>query len=289
MPEGAFEAGIVQLGSGRCQAVAFDGLAEAAGYQFGQRSLAAATCTPAGVVILAAAHLLHEGQDASGRIGAMGRQPFAEQVPDFQRQSQEHIGGIGCTSLGCGLEEGLDLAVGQAGNDRRHHDGCGNAGLGQSLDRVEAAVGRSGARFHLACQFAVQRGDGDCALGEAFSRHRTQNVEIAQDQGGLGDEDDRVPVAGEDLEQVARVLQPSFDRLPGICIGPDHEWGGFVAGAVEMGFQKGRAVRLGHDDALEVQARRIAQIRVAGPGVAIDAAMLAASIGIDRLVEGNVG
>ena len=55
-----------------------------------------------------------------------------------------------------------------------------------------------------------------------------------------------------------------------------------------MRLQQARPVRLGENDALEIQARGIAQIGMAGSRIAVDAPMLAAAIGIDRLVERNV-
>ena len=48
-------------------------------------------------------------------------------------------------------------------------------------------------------------------------------------------------------------------------------------------------IALRNDDPLEIEARRQIEIGMGGTGEAVDAAMLAAAIGIDRLLERDVG
>ena len=48
-------------------------------------------------------------------------------------------------------------------------------------------------------------------------------------------------------------------------------------------------VDLGDDPRLEVEARREVEVAVRRPGEAVDAAVLAAAVGVDREVEGEVG
>ncbi len=61
-----------------------------------------------------------------------------------------------------------------------------------------------------------------------------------------------------------------------------------IAGRAQFLGQQRGGIGLGEQPGFEIHPRRHAQIGVGGPGEAIDAAMLAAAIGIDRLVEGNV-
>src|SRR5690606_39594720 len=62
-----------------------------------------------------------------------------------------------------------------------------------------------------------------------------------------------------------------------------------VAAAAELGAQQLRRVRLGEQPALEIEPRREIVTGVARPREAIDAAMLAAAIGVDRAVEADIG
>ena len=80
-----------------------------------------------------------------------------------------------------------------------------------------------------------------------------------------------------------------LDRLIGIGVGPDGK-----AGRSVIGLGKGLAkqlggIGLGEQLAFEIEPRRQVVIGMGGPRIAIDAAMLAAAIGVDRAVEGQVG
>ncbi len=46
---------------------------------------------------------------ALGAVGELGREPFAEQILDLERQAQEHVAGSVCAGLARGLQDALDL------------------------------------------------------------------------------------------------------------------------------------------------------------------------------------
>ncbi|MNO97575.1 hypothetical protein D3C76_892890 [compost metagenome] len=80
----------------------------------------------------------------------------------------------------------------------------------------------------------------------------------------------------------------ALDRLVGIGVGAEVDRRADVARLAQFLFQHLDGIGLGDQPGLEVDARRQVPIRMAGPRITVDAAVLAAAIGIDRAVEGNV-
>ncbi len=70
--------------------------------------------------------------------------------------------------------------IGETRHDRRDHDADRNAGIGQRLDRIEPPARRRGARFHLAGELPVERGDGQEYLRLTARRHAAQDIDIAR-------------------------------------------------------------------------------------------------------------
>ena len=85
------------------------------------------------------------------------------------------------------------------------------------------------------------------------------------------------------------MISAPLDRLIGIGVGADRDGARHVAGRRQFALQQFRRIGLREQLGFEIEARRQAEIGVGRPREAIDAAMLAAAIGIDRAVEGNVG
>ena len=77
--------------------------------------------------------------------------------------------------------------------------------------------------------------------------------------------------------------------LVGIGVAGEIDGTAPVAGPAQFVPQAFRQSGAGDQPGLEVQSRGEVPVGVAGPGIAVDAAMLAATIGIDRTVEGQVG
>ena len=176
----------------------------------------------------------------------------------------------------------------QRRDHRCHHEPRRNARLRQLPDRVQPPPGRRGARFHRPRQLAVQGGDGNRYLDEALPRHLAQNVDVAGDQRRLGDDADRVLVLGQHLQHLTRDPPFPLDGLVGIGVGADGDHPRLIAGLGQFPPQELCSVRLGKQLALKVEPGGQAHIGMGGPRETIDAAMLAAPIGIDGPVEGNV-
>ena len=81
----------------------------------------------------------------------------------------------------------------------------------------------------------------------------------------------------------------ALDRLIGIGVGAEGDRRRHVFWRRQLALEElGRAL-FGEQAGLEIEPGREAHIGVARPRVAIEAAVLAAAVGIDRAVEGNVG
>ena len=96
-------------------------------------------------------------------------------------------------------------------------------------------------------------------------------------------------VFGQHLEDAPGDLEVALDRLVGIGVGSKGDGTATVARIGKLLFKQGRGVALGEQAGFEIEPRRKAEPGMGGAGIAIDAAVLAAAIGIDRAIEGDVG
>ena len=81
----------------------------------------------------------------------------------------------------------------------------------------------------------------------------------------------------------------ALDRLIRIGVGADRDGARLIVRRRQFLLQQRRRVRLHEQLGFEIEPGRQPEIGVGRPREAIDAAMLAAAIGIDRAVEGDVG
>jgi hypothetical protein len=116
-----------------------------------------------------------------------------------------------------------------------------------------------------------------------------ENIDVARHQRRLGDDADRMAGTLQHLENAAHDLPFALDRLIGIGIGADRDHARLVVRRRQLLFQQLRRVGLGEQFRFEIEPRRQAEIGVGRPREAVDAAMLAAAIGIDRAVEADIG
>ena len=171
----------------------------------------------------------------------------------------------------------------------RDQDRNRDAGGGELLDRFEPKSRRSRARLHLPREFLVQRRHGDRDLNQSFTRHRREDVDVARDQRGFRHYAHGVIGARQRFEHAPHDAAALFGRLVWIGVGADRQRSRNIARRRQFALQHLRRALLDENLGLEIEAGRIADIGVGGPRVAIDAAMLAAAIGIDRAVEADVG
>ena len=243
---------------------------------------------PLGVVILAAAHLPDQRKHVAIAIGKVRHQPFLEQVAHLERQPQQHVAGaLDAGRLG-GIENAFDLRIVDGGHDGRDHDRGWNAGSRELAQRFEPARRRRRARLHDARELGIERRHRDGDLGEIARGHAAEDIDVARDQVRLGDDPDRMAGAFQHFEDAAHDLVAPLDRLIRIRVGADRDRARAVARGRELALQQFRRVRLHEQLRFEIEPGREPEIGVRRPGKAVDAAVLAAAIRVDRAIEGNV-
>ena len=224
-----------------------------------------------------------------GAVGVVRLEPFDEQVAHFERQAKQHIARALDARHRRGIEDALDVGVVDRRNDRRHHHRGRNAGRRQLPQRLETAARRRRARLHGARELGIERRHRQRDLDQVALGEPRQDVEIAQDQRRLGDDADRMAGALQHFEDAAHHLIFALDRLIRIGVGADRDGARLVVRRRQFLLQQRRRVRLHEQLGLEIEPRRQPEIGVGRPREAIDAAVLAAAIGIDRAVERDVG
>ena len=93
----------------------------------------------------------------------------------------------------------------------------------------------------------------------------------------------------EHFENAAHDFVFALDRLIGIGVGADRDHARLVTGRGQFLLQQIRRIRLDQQPGFEIEPGRHSEKRMRRPREAVDAAMLAAAIGIDRTVEADVG
>ena len=166
---------------------------------------------------------------------------------------------------------------------------AGMSPVAEPRDCLESPLGRGGAGLHRAPHVFVERGhregDGDAAVG----RQLGQDVEVAGDERALRDDAHGIAELGEHVQAPAGELKPPLDRLIRIGHTTHREQPGLPRPARQLGPQQLRGARLDEDARLEIEPGRQAEVLVRGPRVAVDAAVLAAAVGIHAAVERHVG
>src|SRR3546814_6468389 len=99
----------------------------------------------------------------------------------------------------------------------------------------------------------------------------------------------RSAAVGQHLHAGARHLPFGLDLLERVGVGAKGDWANVIALFRKLLFQQLRRVWLGEQLRLEINAGRQVVIGMGRPCKAVDAAMLAAAIGVDRAIETDVG
>ena len=120
------------------------------------------------------------------------------------------------------------------------------------------------------------------AMRARISMSRTTSADLVTMPTGMAG-------AVQHLEDRAGDAVLALDRLVGVGDGAERDVLRHVARVGQLPLQQLGGVDLGVELGLEVEAGRVAEVAVRGPGEAIDAAVLAAAIGVDGLVEADVG
>lgn len=245
---------------------------EAGAQQLGQRALPGHARAEARIVVTAAAHLGEGGHHPGRAQGPVLLQPVPEQVLYLMRKPQQDVTRpfrAGVRRLG---EDGLHLVIVHEGNQRRHQHADRHPRRTQASYRLQPPVRGAGARLQPAREVGIQRGHGHIDPHEPQPGQFGQQVEVAQDQGVLGDEGDRMAGLPHHFQQAAREPVLALDGLVGVGIGTDIDAADLVARGGKFTVQQLDRVMLGEQPGLEVQPGREVQVGMAGAGIAVDAA-----------------
>ncbi len=94
---------------------------------------------------------------------------------------------------------------------------------------------------------------------------------------------------GQYLDQSPRELQSPLDRLIGVGVHAKSDGRHPVAGPSQLAPQLLGRIGLVEKPGFEIEPRRETEEGMTGPGVAIDATVLAATVGVDGTIEGQIG
>ncbi len=194
---------------------------------------------------VAAAAELDEGVEARA-VGAVGEVHVAEALEVLDLQVGEVVADeleVGWARAGfkeeghggkergavlggeCGHAVDFGGTVRDAGEQRGVEDADAEAGVAQALDGAEAQVGAGCAGLELAGEVCVRRRDGDVDDEGAASVNLLKEVDVALDEGGLGDDAEAEVFAfRHDFEQAAGEFGAALDGLPGIGGGTEGDF-----------------------------------------------------------------
>ena len=186
-------------------------------------------------------------------VGEVFVEPSLEEVLHAVGQPQHDEVCVLCAGLRGLAEDRCDLVVGEPGHDGGDADAGGNAPVAETGDRLEAPLGRGGARLHRAAHVLIQRGHREGDADAAVGRQLGQDVAVAGDECALGDDADGVAELGEHFQAPARELKPTLDRLIRIGHSAHREQPGLPGSARQLGPQQLRGARLDEDARLEIE------------------------------------
>ena len=204
------------------------------------------------------------------------------------RQPDQDEPGRTRTRLRRGLQDGLEFGVVERRNHRRREHPHRDPRLPERGDGAQPPRGSRRAGFHGPREVAPESGHRDHHPREPVAGHLGDDVEVPQDQRRLRDDAGGVARLAEHLEDLPGDAEVTLDRLIGIGVRAERQRTDPVAGLPEFAAQQVGGLRLGHDLGLEVEAGREPQVLVARPRKTVDAAVLAAPIGVDGPVERDV-
>ena len=216
-------------------------------------------------------------------------QPFKEQVANFQRQPQQHVrrgGGAGVPRAG---QDGFHFAVVEGRNHRGEQQGNRNSGSRQRLDACQPGPARGGPGLQQPLEVGVQGGNADRDRAQPVRRHVGKDIDIPGHQCTLGDDGHRVAVALQHLQQLSGDAVLFLNRLVRVGIGAQCDAAAGIARARQLPLELGRGIALVREPGFKVDPRRQVEVGVGRAGIAVDATVLTALVGVDRLAEGNVG
>lgn len=248
--------------------------------QFGKRALGAHAAAEGHGVVAAATHVVQPAHDVPGPERIVVPQPIPEQHLHLLGQAQQHAAG----------PLGARPAAASRANSSAWSVSTGTMGATTTPQGTPAAASapkgsmpRAGLLAHGSRRRATpwsrvvtDRSD------QVAPSHGRENAEISQHQRVLGDHGHRACALGEHFQHRAGDAAMALGGLVDVAVGAHGDGLRPVEGPRQLRARHLRGVRFGIQPGLEVEPQGEIQSGAARPGVAVDAAVLAASIGIGR-------
>ena len=156
-------------------------------------------------------------------------------------------------------------------------------------DRGEPLQRMRRARLHAPRQIGIERRHRDRDLDQAVGRQSREQIDIALDEVRLGDDADGMAESGENRQYGPRHAVRPLDRLVRVRRRTERDGARRIAGRAEFPFEQRGCIRFDEELRLEIKTRRESGEGMVRPREAVDAAVLAAAIRVDRAVEADVG
>ena len=163
-----------------------------------------------------------------------------------------------------------------------------DACLRQSLDRGQPFFGARGPGFEDAVKCGVKHRYGYRNCNQSLRRHWSQKVQITQHAVRFGGDCQWMVRFSQYFKALSHDAPFTLDRLIGFCVGAEGDGRGDMA--LFANFRAQQICRIGfcEQPTFEVDPGRQIMIGMCRTGIAIDAAVFAAAIRIDRLVKRDV-
>ena len=165
----------------------------------------------------------------------------------------------------------------------------GNVVLCELSNGIQPSRRRCAGWLKHFCQCLIQAVQADGGFAKIHCGEFAQQIDVPRDQRILADQRDGLSRFQSNLKALASDLQYSFDRLIAVGYSRHHDRFACVRRTRQPVAKKPRSVSLDENRRLKVQPGAQSEVLVRRSGVAVAAAVQAASIRIQAVAERNVG
>src|SRR5262249_50113359 len=148
-----------------------------------------------------------------------------------------------------------DVFVTEPGNDRGDADADGDAGPGQATDDFDPTTGGRDVGLDDPGVMLIPEGDAHAHADPATLGQLQKDVDVALNQGRLGDDGHGVAVCGADLQALPGEAKGCLQRLVAVGDSAEHQKLAPPRGSLEGFAQQLGGAQLHHDLRFEIRTR----------------------------------